>query len=437
MRLRRANGKSFGPVKVTKGSADNIANLDATDLAAVETAQSITLADVLARADGSEYPTFELGTADNQSRLVKVLGGQPNGDICTLALVVDDERVHATELGTPPILPLPQFPANGTLLAGLNASFGQGVAEPVLRSSWFPTAGAFYYRAEVSYDEGSSWIEIYQGISTILEKVVTLGAADAQSAVAELQNTVDAQFDDLVATVTENSTAIATVEGYAAGKWTAVVTVDSQGRESIASLVLFDDSDSTSSFTVNANNFFVAFPDAAGGDPVPVYTIANVNGTTKSALRGDMLVDGAIITRMVQAGAITAVTIQAGAINTTQLAVNSVDINALIAGAATQRTIASISPGGGASGGSQTVTILSGSAECSISGTFDPGGPPTAYLTLSVDGSPVIAFGYGPMSSATYSWVVTGLSPGSHTFVWDNSGIVINGAQSVVVDLRR
>jgi hypothetical protein len=74
VRLRRANGTSFGPVKVTKGDSDSIATLDAPDLAAVETAQSITLADVLARADGSEYPTFELGTADNQSRLVKVLG---------------------------------------------------------------------------------------------------------------------------------------------------------------------------------------------------------------------------------------------------------------------------------------------------------------------------------------------------------------------------
>jgi hypothetical protein len=243
--------------------------------------------------------------------------------------VVDDERVHATDLGSPPVLPLPQFPANGTLLlAGLNASFGQGVAEPVLRASWFPTAGAFYYRAEVSYDEGNSWIEVYQGTSAAFEKVVTLGAltlrvqavgqfpgpfsdvsvaaptieimansvaynslvdglkhqvttllddkfsdhakriaqlgtlvsealsrtsidkklvrsdivassdrasasisqvqtiaVDAQSAVAALETEVSAEFDVVSASITENATAIATIDGYAASQWSVLTDV--------------------------------------------------------------------------------------------------------------------------------------------------------------------------------------------------------------------
>ena len=178
IRLRRPNGKEFGPIVVTKGDADAEAVLDSGDLATVESQQGITLANVLLRADGGEYPTYALGTADNQSKLVKVLTGQPNGETFTLSIVVDDERVHATDLGDPPILPVGQFPKNDSspLIVGLNARFGQGVAEPQLTASWFPTAGAFYYRAEVSYDGGNSWIEVYQGSDAKFEKFVTLGA---------------------------------------------------------------------------------------------------------------------------------------------------------------------------------------------------------------------------------------------------------------------
>jgi hypothetical protein len=178
IRLRRPNGKEFGPVTVTKGDNDNEAVLDGDDLATVESQQGVTLANVLLRADGGEYPTYALGTADNQSKLVKVLTGQPNGETFTLSIVVDDERVHATDLGDPPILPVGQFPKNDSspLIVGLNARFGQGVAEPQLTASWFPAAGAFYYRAEVSYDSGNSWVEVYQGSDTKFEKFVTLGA---------------------------------------------------------------------------------------------------------------------------------------------------------------------------------------------------------------------------------------------------------------------
>jgi hypothetical protein len=178
IRLRKPNGKEFGPIQVTRsGTDDSKAVLNSSDLATVEGQQSTTLAAVLARADGGEYPTYALGTADNQSKLVKVLTGQPNGETFTLALVIDDERVHVTDLGDPPILPVGQFPANGQLLiVGLNAMFGQGVAEPTLRAGWFPSSGAFYYRAEVSYDDGNTWTEVYQGQDSKFEKIVTLGA---------------------------------------------------------------------------------------------------------------------------------------------------------------------------------------------------------------------------------------------------------------------
>ncbi|WP_166295338.1 host specificity factor TipJ family phage tail protein [Bradyrhizobium sp. 2S1] len=178
LRLRRPTGKSFGPVLCSEGGDSSLAVLDAASLAAAEAAQATTLAAVLAREDGGEDPSFELGTGVSQSRLCVVLSGAPSGDKCTLNLVVDDERVHATDLGSPPILPSWQFPANGKvpLIVALNARFGQGTAEPKLSASWFPAAGALYYIAEVSYDSGVSWAQCYEGVDNKFDAVVTLAA---------------------------------------------------------------------------------------------------------------------------------------------------------------------------------------------------------------------------------------------------------------------
>ncbi|MES2030834.1 MAG: host specificity factor TipJ family phage tail protein [Pseudomonadota bacterium] len=178
VRLRRPDGKWFGPVVVTMGASASIANLDATDLASVQTAQGIVLADVLAREAGGEDPSFEFGTAESQSKLCVVLNGTPNGDTCTLNLVVDDIRVHNTDLGSPPALPSSQFPTNANvpLLIGLNATFGQGTAEPKLEASWFPSPGALYYVADISFDGGNSWQQVYEGQDNKFSQVVTLAA---------------------------------------------------------------------------------------------------------------------------------------------------------------------------------------------------------------------------------------------------------------------
>src|SRR5262249_26195318 len=62
------------------------------------------------------------------------------------------------------------------LIVGLNAQFAQGVAEPKLSASWFPAAGAVYYIAEVSFDSGTSWEQVYQGLGNQFSAVVTLAA---------------------------------------------------------------------------------------------------------------------------------------------------------------------------------------------------------------------------------------------------------------------
>jgi len=549
IRLRRPNGKWFGPVTVTRGDNDNEAVLDADDLATVEGQQGITLANVLARSSGGEDPSFELGTAENQSKVVKVLTGQPNGNQFTLSLVVDDERVHATDIGTPPVLPVGQFPSNQTLslIFGLNATFDQGTAEPMLRASWFPAPGAFYYVADVSYDSGASWIQVYEGRDVQFSQVVTLSAltlrvqaigqlpgpystvdltaptiriadntvalkslqdsiteqitamttsaasdrarvdslaqliqqfgartsidkrilktdlvsttgpikasitevqtvaTDAQTAVADLSTTVSA----LDTTVTENASAISTLNGYAAAQWSVMVDVGGN----VVGVVLFNDSDNISNFTATVDTFRVAFPGQTGGDPVSVFTISNVGGVAKVALRGDMVVDGSIITQMIAAGAITTTTIQAGAINTTQLAVNSVDITNLIAGAATKVDYSTHTATGYTSSAtllSRSLDVQSGAVIMSYCTEWQVADGQNVFLSqpsysdvidFAIDGTVVRSFTWttgSHVSSGSFTtynlntpinlmWLATGLSAGTHTFEIRSRAITVPG----------
>lgn len=422
IRLRRPNGRWFGPVTVTRGGSDAIANLNSGDLASVEAAQGVSLANVLLRDDGGEYPSYELGTAENQSRVVKLLSGVPNGNTCTLTLVVDDIRVHGTDLGSPPVIPPGQFPVNQImpLIVGLNAKVEQGSLEPILSASWFPSPGAVYYIADVSFDNGGIWTQVYEGQDNKFDSVVPLGAltlrvqavtqlmrgpystveleaptialppesvsynsldagikylvtetfgavsenldnleqrfskllqqatsrtqldkkeirsqlearsenalarieevrlvaVDAEAAVASLETTVEAEFAGVNATITEHSTAIATLDGYAAGTWG--VAIDVNGN--VTGIVLANDSENFSVFSVTANNFRVAFPGATGGDAIPVFQISNVGGVPKIVFRGDMVGDGSILTQMIQAGAITTIKLAAQAVTADKIA---------------------------------------------------------------------------------------------------------------------
>lgn len=442
VRLRRANGKWFGPVSVSRGVSDARAVVDADDLADVEDQQSITLGEVLSRADGSDYPTFEIGTADNQSRVCVVLSGRPSGNQVSLSLVVDDERVHATDIGDPPVLPSAQFPedSRAPVIAYLSASFGQNVAEPLLSASWWPAAGAFYYVADVSYDDGASWIQVYEGEDNKFSKIVDRAAIrlrvqgvgvrrgafsfidleaptievapgvvglaslvdgikfqvvelqdrfreelddirkhlkiaanqDARNwndksqlrsqisarfgtafaaitevrdvavstseAFASYQIAINAQIEGISSSVEVSAEAIAQLNGFAASRF--AVKLDVNGYQT--GFELINGGAGTSASTFVGDKFQIAFPGVAGGAPVDVWTVTNVNGVPKAALRADMIVDGAITAAKILAGEIKAFHIEAFSISTTQLAVNGVTLEKIVAGAATKINSATI-----------------------------------------------------------------------------------------------
>lgn len=176
--IRTKTGRQFGPVQCSQGVDAAHIVLNGTDLAAVEAAQSMTLADALDRQDGADEPSFDFGAGTSRARDCIVLTGRPSGDRVTLGLVVDNEAVHATDLGDVPLRPaLPALlDARAPVIAGLYATFRQNVAEPILDASWFPASGAIFYRARVSYDEGETYVPIYEGIASQFSAVVDRAA---------------------------------------------------------------------------------------------------------------------------------------------------------------------------------------------------------------------------------------------------------------------
>jgi hypothetical protein len=131
---------------------------------------------------------------------------------------------------------------------------------------------------------------------------------DNQTAFAEFQTEVSATFGPAFSSVSTVTSAVATLDGYAAASWG--VTIDVDGN--VSGLELVDGSDSVSAFTVTVDKFQVAAPGVAGGAVTPIFTVANVNGTPKTSLRGDMYADGTITVNALDVANLTAISAHFG-----------------------------------------------------------------------------------------------------------------------------
>lgn len=396
-RIRTATGRVFGPVISTQGATEEEIVLDETDLGAVETAQSMTLAQATAREDGGEFPSYDFGTATKTSRDCIVLSGRPNGDNrISLELAVDNPLIYSTDIGSPPILPSANLPAavKTPIVAGLNASFRQGVAEPILEASWFPADGAEYYRARLSYDGGNSYVQIYEGIGSHFSMVVDrvalrlqvagIGAAHgpwatvdvdapaitvAQQTVAvssmiaglgdfvtnEFNRIADRirQLDQIIASAAADADAtnwldrretrsdlvyangrisqVSTLASTIDGRLVGAYTVNIDINGYVTGFNLYDDGE-FSAFVLKADVFSVGWP---GYDSQTVFQIANVGGVAKITFTGDMFADGAIIARTIGAGAVEADKIAANAVIAGKIAANAITAGTIQADAVT------------------------------------------------------------------------------------------------------
>ena len=167
-----------------------------------------------------------------------------------------------------------------------------------------------------------------------IEEVRTV-AVSTQDALAAYEITVSASFGTVNSSITANSNAIATLDGYAAAAYG--VTLDVNGYAT--GFQLFNGGSSVSSFTVTVDKFQVSAPGVAGGAAVPIFTVANVNGVAKVALRGDMYVDGSITTQTIAAGAITTIKLDAQAVTAAKIQAGSITSDSGVIGALSVKSL--------------------------------------------------------------------------------------------------
>jgi hypothetical protein len=140
-----------------------------------------------------------------------------------------------------------------------------------------------------------------------IEEVRTV-AADTEAAFADYKVTVNATFGSINSTITTQSTAIATLNGYAAAQYS--VTLDVNGYA--VGFNLLNGGAGVSSATFIVDKFQIAFPGVSGGAAVPIFTVANVNGVPKVALRANMYSDYSITVNKLDVAYLTAISAHFG-----------------------------------------------------------------------------------------------------------------------------
>lgn len=147
-----------------------------------------------------------------------------------------------------------------------------------------------------------------QQITTAVAQLDGLGSAVQQEITARIEQGQTLAQLISTATTTANgasATAQVAVQSFNGIRTRIANVVNSNGH--ITGYTSLDGSVSGSTFTVAAGSFRVALLNTTGGAAVPVFAIANVNGSPKLALRGDMLADGSIAARHISAISIEAI----------------------------------------------------------------------------------------------------------------------------------
>ncbi|NBJ13350.1 host specificity factor TipJ family phage tail protein [Microvirga arsenatis] len=174
--VRRRDGQPWGPVRVTRGTSDRIATVNAADMATEATRQGMTLADAVARSDLADRPTAAFSPGQPRTFRVLITEGTPDtdGEHITLTGVVDDPAVYAVvETGVTPLPTIPDvFSSSLPVVTTLAAQVYQRHMNLVLQAGWQPAKGALTYVADVSYDNGQTWVRAYSGDKTTFEATV-------------------------------------------------------------------------------------------------------------------------------------------------------------------------------------------------------------------------------------------------------------------------
>lgn len=173
LRIRRSNGRPWGPVRVSETADPNVVVLDIADILAVE-AQQGTLAAALTRTETQEPLSATFSQGSPRELKVLVTKGRMRGRMTTIDAIVDDPLVYTfDEEGVPPPPDqLPNFQPAFPLIEQLAARAYQRAGTIVLQVGWAPTPGAIRYVIGVSFDNGTTWSQIYNDAGTNCEAII-------------------------------------------------------------------------------------------------------------------------------------------------------------------------------------------------------------------------------------------------------------------------
>lgn len=217
-----------------------------------------------------------------------------------------------------------------TAVEDVLGSFGSLVSDSVRRSQEIADAAI---RAALKGHENAASITTEQTVrktanESFASQISTINAS-LSNANAAITEEITARADGDTANATSISTLSTTVSGHTSTLTTIQESVD--GVESRYGVVLTQNGEVTglmqldgtlqgTAFTVLADTFQVGNASELGGDAVPVFTIDTVSGSSKVALRGDMIADGSITAQAIAANTITANQLAANAISTQYVA---------------------------------------------------------------------------------------------------------------------
>ena len=275
--------------------------------------------------------------------------------------------------------------------------------------------------------------------------------ASTSSSLSSFTTTVNAHFGDLNSSVSTNATAVAGINNKLAAQWT--LTLNVQGY--ISGMRSYNDGSVAGTIFIG-DIFQIAFPGLNGGAPVPVYTVANVNGVPKIVFRGDMYADGDITARMIRAAQVQAVHLEANSVVAGKIAAGAINVSSLIAdnvvitGHLQVNSVAVVSVANGGTQGftdvavtprvltSLTILVSPGGGNLLINGEMfmenNPGGLPTAQfadyrffmsaLAIYIDFAehrrqlcPPLSFGsttFARGGGHHVSYAINGVAPGFH-----------------------
>lgn len=168
--IRRRDGSPWGPVQVSRGATD------AEAIVSVSEVGGVPLADAVGRTSTQEPAWLAFSPGQPRSFPVLITDGDPDqdGEHIHLSGVMDAAEVYTTtEDGVPPLLQIPDlFSSALPVIAALMANIAQRQASLILTAGWQPAKNAVSYEAQVSYDDGATWIGAYEGDRTTFEAVV-------------------------------------------------------------------------------------------------------------------------------------------------------------------------------------------------------------------------------------------------------------------------